>query len=120
MNHMAIADTGAPHVILAQTALYDDKPAKPVNLRVAAREINAVEAHREILAEHVTIPLCPLGRIIRKLQLIAVWTPPDLDSELCEYIRYSTWTHAMSDQRRYTIFYCSSVLDATPSSTTPA
>ena len=32
----------------------------------------------EIFAEHVTIPLCPLGRVIRKLQLIAIWTPQTL------------------------------------------
>ena len=78
MNPMAIADSGASHVILPQTALYDTKAAKPVNLRLAAGEINAVEAHREIFAEHVTIPLCPLGRVIRKLQLTAIWTPQTL------------------------------------------
>ena len=31
MNPMAIADSGASHVILPQTALNDDKSAKPVN-----------------------------------------------------------------------------------------
>ena len=68
---MAIADSGASHVILPLTALHDDKSAKPVNLRLAAGEIAAVEARREIFSEHVTIPLCPLGRVIRKLQLAA-------------------------------------------------
>ena len=72
MNPMAIADSGASHVILPQTALFDSK------VRLAAGEINAVEAHREIFAEHVTIPLCPLGRVIQKLQLTAVWTPQTL------------------------------------------
>ena len=38
MNPMAIADSGAPHVILPLTALHDDKSGKPVNLRFAARE----------------------------------------------------------------------------------
>ena len=75
MNPMAIADSGASHVILPQTALYDTKPAKPVSLRLAAGEITPVEAHREIFAEHVTIPLWPLGGVIRKLQLTAIWTP---------------------------------------------
>ena len=69
MNPMAIADSGASHVILPQSALFDSKSAKPVNLRLAAAEVQAVEAHREIFAEHFTIPLCPLGRVIRKLQL---------------------------------------------------
>ena len=78
MNPMAIADSGASHVILPQTALFDSKAAKPVNLRLAAGKINAVDAHREIFAEHVTIPLCPLGRVIRKLQLTAIWTPQTL------------------------------------------
>ena len=78
MNPMAIADSGASHVILPQAALFDSKAANPVNLRLAAGEINAVEAHREIFAEHVTIPLCPLGRVIRKLQLTAIWTPQTL------------------------------------------
>ena len=71
VNPMAIADSGASHVILPQSALFDSKSAKPVNLRLAAGEIQAVEAHREIFAEHVTIPLCPLGRVIWKLQLTA-------------------------------------------------
>ena len=53
MNAMAIGDSGASHVILPQTALFDSKAAKPVSLRLAAGEINAVEAHREIFAEHV-------------------------------------------------------------------
>ena len=79
MNPMAIADSGASHVILPQSALFDSKSAKlAVNLRLAAGEIQAVEAHREIFAEHVTIPLCPLGRVIRKLQLTAIWTPQTL------------------------------------------
>ena len=78
MNPMAIADSGASHVILPQIALFDSKAAKPVNLRLAAGEINAVEAHREIFAEHVMIPLCPLGRVIRKLQLAAICTPQTL------------------------------------------
>ena len=52
MNPMAIADSGASHAILPQTALFDSKAAKPVNLRLAlaAGEINAVEAHRETFA----------------------------------------------------------------------
>ena len=61
MNPMAIADSGASHVILPQSALFDSKSAKPVNLRLAAGEIHAVEAHREIFAGRITIPLCPLG-----------------------------------------------------------
>ena len=62
--------SGASHVILPMSALHDDKFVKQVNLRLAAGEINAMEAHREIFPEHVTIPLCPLGRVIRKLQWI--------------------------------------------------
>ena len=77
MNPMAIADSGASRVP-PQSALVDSKAAKPVNLRLAAREIQAVEAHREIFAEHVTIPLRPFGRAIRKLQLTAIWTPQTL------------------------------------------
>ena len=104
VNPMAIADSGASHVILPQTALYHTKAAKPVSLRLAAGKIKADEAHREIFAEHVTIPLCPLGRVIRKLQLTAIWTPqycnmdtPDFDFELCEQVRDCTGTHAMSN-----------------------
>ena len=78
MNPMAIADSGASHVFLPQSALFDSKSAKPVNLRLAAGEIQAVEAHWETFAEHVTIPLCPLERVIQKLQLIAIWTPQPL------------------------------------------
>ena len=81
MNPMAIADSGASRVILPQSALFDSKSAKPVNLRLAAGEIQAIEAHREIFAEHVTIPLCPLGLVIRKLQLTAIWTPQTLIDE---------------------------------------
>ena len=39
MTPMAIAGSGALHVILPQTALFDSKSAKPVNLRLAAGEI---------------------------------------------------------------------------------
>ena len=74
MNPMAIADSGVSRVILPLTALHDDKSAKPVNLRLADGERTAVEVHREIFAEHVTMPLCPLGREVRKLQLTAIWT----------------------------------------------
>ena len=52
MNPMAIADSGASYVILPQRALFDSKSAKPVNLRLAAGEIQAFEAHREIFAAH--------------------------------------------------------------------
>ena len=72
---MIIADSGASHVILPMTALHDDKSAKQVNLRLAAGEIAAAEAN---FAEHVTTPLCPLGRVIRKLQLTTIWTPKSL------------------------------------------
>ena len=78
MNPMAIADSAALDVILPQTALFDTKAAKPVSLRPAAGEITAVEAHREIFAEHVAIFLRPLERVIRKLQLTASWTPQTL------------------------------------------
>ena len=57
MNPMAIADSGASLAILPQSALFDSKSSKPVNLRPASGEVQAVEAHREIFAEHVTIPL---------------------------------------------------------------
>ena len=60
------------------SALHDTTAAKQVNLHLAAGEIAAVEAHRVIFAEHVTIPLCLLGRVIRKLQLTAIWTPKSL------------------------------------------
>ena len=80
MNPMAIADSRVSHVILpmSMTALHDDKSAKQLKLRGAAGEIAAIEAHREIFAEHVTIPLCPLGRVMCKLQLTAIWTPKSL------------------------------------------
>ena len=97
MNPMANADNGASHAILPQTALFDSKSAKPVTLRPAAGEINAAEAHQEIFAEHVTIPLCPLGRVIQKLQLTAIWTTPDFDSQLCQQIRKSARLDATSD-----------------------
>ena len=70
MNPMATADSGASHVILPQSAWFDSKSAKPVNLRPAAGEIQAVKA--------ITIPLCALGRVLRKLQLTAIWTPQTL------------------------------------------
>ena len=69
MNPMAIADSGASHEILPITALHDDKSAKQVNLRLAAGEIAAMEAHQEIFAEHVAIPLC-----LRRAQNIATDT----------------------------------------------
>ena len=51
---------------------------KKVTLRLAAGQVQAVEHQREIFADHVTVPLCPLGRVIRKLGLTAIWTPQSL------------------------------------------
>ena len=96
---MAIADSGASRVILPQTALFDSKAAKPVNLRLAAGEINAVEAHREIFAEHVTVPLCPLGRVTRKLQLTAIWTPQTLTLNRVNKSGTVKWRRIRCDQR---------------------
>ena len=105
MNPIAIADSGASHVILPQTALFDSKAAKPVNLRLAAGEINAVEVHRKIFAEQVTIPLCPLGRVIRKLQLTAIWTPQTL---------------TLNCVRGHALLHRCAILGASESSSTPA
>ena len=67
----AIADSGASHVTLPSTALNtNSKDTRTVALRLAAGEAKAVEHQREIYADHVRIPLCPLARLIRKLQLI--------------------------------------------------
>ena len=78
MNPVAIADSGASHVILPTSALPEKRAGKPVTLRLAAGQVRAVEHHREIFADHVTVPLCPLGRVIHKLGLTAIWTPQSL------------------------------------------
>ena len=78
MNPVAIADSGASHVILPTSALPEKRAGKSVTLRLAAGQVRAVEHHREIFADHVTVPLCPLGRVIRKLGLTAIWTPQSL------------------------------------------
>ena len=78
MNPVAIADSGASHVILPTSALPEKKTGKNVTLRLAAGQVRAVEHQREIFADHVTVPLCPLGRVVRKLGLTAIWTPQSL------------------------------------------
>ena len=81
MNPVAIADSGASHVILPTCALPEKKSGKPVTLRLGAGQVQAVEDQREIFADHVTVPLCPLGRVIHKLALLgltAIWTPKSL------------------------------------------
>ena len=65
MNPVAIADSGASHVILPTSALPEKKTGKNVTLRLAAGHVRAKEHHREICADHVTVPLCPLGRVVR-------------------------------------------------------
>ena len=45
MNPMAIADSGASHVILPQSALFDSKSAKPVNLRDLQQEKSRQSKH---------------------------------------------------------------------------
>ena len=75
MNPVAIADSGASHVILPTSALPEKKSGKPVTLRLAAGQVQAVEHQREIFADHVTVPLCPLGRVIHKLGLTAFGHP---------------------------------------------
>ena len=78
MNPVAIADNGASHVILPTSPLPEKKAGKNVTLRLAAGQVRAVEHHREIFEDHVTLPLCPLGRVVRKLGLTAIWTPQSL------------------------------------------
>ena len=78
MNPVAIADSGASHVILPTSALLEKKAGKTLTLRLAAGQVRAAEHHREIFADHVTVPLCPLGRVVRKLGLTAIWTPQSL------------------------------------------
>ena len=117
---MAIADSGASHVILPQSALFDSKSAKPVNLRLAAGEIHAVEAHREIFAEHVTIPLCPLGRVIRETSAYSDLDTSDFDSQLCQQIRNSSRLDAVSNQRGHALLHRCAILDASESIATPA
>ena len=78
MNPVAIADSGASHVILPTSALPEERAGKPVTLRLAAGQVRAVEHHQEIFEDHVTVPLCPLGRVIHKLGLTAIWTPQSL------------------------------------------
>ena len=78
MNPIAIAESmqiAEHHVTLPMNALHDDKSVKQVNLRLSAGEITAVESQCEIFADHVTFPLYPFGRVIRKLHLTAMWTP---------------------------------------------
>ena len=74
VNPVAIADSGASHVILPTSALPEKQRGKSVTLRLAAGQVSAVEHNREIFADHVTVPLCPLGR----LGLTAIWTPQSL------------------------------------------
>ena len=78
MNPVAIADSGASHVILPTSALPEKRTGKDVTLRLAAGQVRAVEHQKEIFADHVTVPLCPLGRVVRKLGLTAIWTPQSL------------------------------------------
>ena len=94
---MTIADSGASHMILPQTALYDTQAAKPVSLRLAAGQIKAVEAHREIFAEHVTIPAMPTRTRYTETPAYGNLDTSDFDFELCEQIRYCTGTDAMSN-----------------------
>ena len=94
MNPVAIADSGASHVILPRSALPEKRAGKPFTLRLAAGQVRAVEHHREIFADHVTVPLCPLGRVIHKLGLTATWTPQSLTLTCL-----NTWIDAMSSER---------------------
>ena len=71
MNPVAIADSGASHVILPTSALPEKRTGKNVTLRLVAGQVRAVEHQREIFADHVNVPLCPLGRVVRKLGLTA-------------------------------------------------
>ena len=56
MNPVAIADSGASHVILPTSALPDKQAGKPVTLRLAAGQVRAVEHQREVFADYVTVP----------------------------------------------------------------
>ena len=45
MSPVAIADSGASHVILPTSALPEKRAGKPVTLRLAAGQVRAVEHH---------------------------------------------------------------------------
>ena len=119
MNPMAIADSGASHVILPQSALFDSKSAKPVNLRLAAGEIQAIEGRREIFAEHVTIPLCPQDELFGNSSLLRSG-----HLRLCLLIvstkQEQLRLDAVSYQRRYTLLHSCAILDASQSFATSA
>ena len=75
---VAIAVCGASHVILPSNLSTKKKYTRTVTLRLTAGELKAVEHQREIYANHVSISLSPLGIVIRKIQLVALWTPLSL------------------------------------------
>ena len=107
VNPMAIADSGASHVILPMTALCDDKSANQVNLRLVAGEIAAVEVHRRSLLSTLLYQ-CPLGRMICNLQLTAIWTPKSLTLSC---VGKSGTAHGLMQCPIYTLFHSKSVLD---------
>ena len=99
MNPVAIADSGASHVILPMTALPEKRSGKPVTLRLAAGQVQAVEHQREIFADHVTVPLCPLGRVIHEAWANCHMDTQEFDFDMSEFFGNSTWLDAMSSSR---------------------
>ena len=95
---MAIADSGASHVILPTSALPEKRAGKPATLRLAAGQVRAVEHHREIFADHVTVPLCPLGRVIHNWDL-RLFGHTELNFDMLELFGNSTWIDAMPSER---------------------
>ena len=63
---VAIADSGASCQIAQHSSYCKQQDTRAVTLRLAAGELKAVEHQKETYADHVSTPLRPLGRVIRK------------------------------------------------------
>ena len=100
--------------------MFDSKSAKPVDLRLAAGKIQAVEAHREIFAEHVTIPLCPIRTSYSEMAADCDLDTSDFDPQLCQQVRNCSRLDAVSHQRGYALLHRCAILDASESIATPA
>ena len=95
VNPMAIADSGASHMILPQTALCDTKAAKPVSLRLSAGEITAVVVTQRDLCRAHHNTTVPIRTCHSETPAYCDLDTPDFDSELCDQVGSGTRPYAL-------------------------
>ena len=95
MNPVAIADSGASHVILPTSALPEKKTGKNVTLRLAAGQVRAVEPSEGDLRRSCHCTFMSFRKSCPKTGTYGHLDPAEFNFDLFEFVWNSTWIDAV-------------------------